>query len=622
MVNPHGVTTVSTYRDSVRRTAFTFTLLLALATPWATSTAGAQLGERITSYDVELTVEDDGALLVREVIVYDFGGNARRGIQRFIPVRFRFDDRFDRRYPIDVLDVTTSPGAPDQTQVTTEADNLLIRIGDPNRTITGQHTYEITYRVAGAMNGFDDHDELFWNVIGGQWDVPIDQVDVDVSMPGAITEVACFEGPFGSTLPCDSADVSGQDTTFSASSLGPRESMTVVVGIPTGVVPTPEPILDERWSAARAFALTPVSGGAAGLLAVAAIGAVVALGWKHGRDRRYVGGEVDIAFGNDTGESEPVPLGGGAPSPVEFVPPDGLRPGQIGTLVDEVAHPLDVTATIVDLAVRGYLRIEEVEEAGWFGKGDWLLVELPKGGADLHEYERTLLVSIFEDGPEILLSDLKGTFSRHLAQVQSELYDDAVQSGWFITRPDHIRQLWVGIGAVTIVVGLVLTAAAAAFTTFGLVPIPIVLAGILLCANARRMPHRTPKGTGVLRRANGFRIFIDQSEKERARFAERAHLFSEYLPYAIVFGATDKWARAFAGLDGQLPDTGGWYVGHGGGFGFNYLAFSGAMGSFTTTTAGTIAATPTPTPGTSGMSGFGGGGFSGGGGGGGGGGSW
>ncbi|MEX2659370.1 MAG: DUF2207 domain-containing protein, partial [Acidimicrobiales bacterium] len=532
------------------------------------------------------------------------------------------DDRYDRRYPIDVLGVETSSGAPDDRRVTTEGDNLLIRIGDPDRSITGQHTYEITYRVKGALNGFPEHDELFWNVVGGEWDVPIDAVMVRTTMPGEITDVACFAGPFRSTLPCEQSEANGRTATFTSSGLGPRESMTVVVGFPTGIVPTPEPILDERWSATRAFAVTPITAGAFGVLALAAVGSVAALGWKHGRDRRYVGGEVDIAFGNETGRVEPVPLGGGAPSPVEFVPPDGIRPGQVGTLIDEVAHPLDVTATIVDLAVRGHLRIEEVEKAGWFGKGDWLLVEVPKPGAELHDYEWTLLASIFEDAPEVLLSDLKGSFARHLAQVQSELYDDAVEQGWFLTRPDHIRQLWVGIGAVAIVAGVVLTAAAAAFTTFGLVPIPLVIAGILLCANARRMPHRTARGTGVLRRTRGFRIFIEESEKERARFAERANLFSEYLPYAIVFGATDKWARAFAGLDGELPDTSAWYVGHHGGFGFNYLAFSGAMNSFTTTTAGTIAATPAPTPGTSGMSGFGGGGFSGGGGGGGGGGSW
>ncbi len=61
------------------------------------------------------------------------------------------------------------------------------------------------------------------------------------------------------------------------------------------------------------------------------------------------------------------------------------------------------------------------------------------------------------------------------------------------------------------------------------------------------MPRRTAKGYAVLRHVDGFRRFIDESEKERAQFAEKKNLFSEYLPYAIVFGATEKWAHAFAG---------------------------------------------------------------------------
>ena len=605
-----------------RLAAIVLLLTVGVAAVLGTGRASAQTsGERITSYDVDMTVEEDGDLLVQETIDYDFGFARRRGIQRFIPVRFSYDDRYDRLYPIEVLSVDTSEGAPGDTQVSNEGDNLLIRIGDPNVTISGRHTYEITYRVEGALNGFEDHDELFWNVIGGQWEVPIDEATVTAVMPADITQVTCFAGPSGSTLPCDESSSSGREATFSSTGLAPRESLTVVAGFPTGVVPTPTPVLDERWSAERAFSVTPVTAGASGALALAGIGTVGSLAWRHGRDRRYVGGEVDIAFGNETGEDEPVPLGGGSPNPVEFVPPDGLRPGQVGTLIDEVAHPLDVTATIVDLAVRGHLQILEVEQSGWSGQGDWLLRALDKPLDGLHDYERTLLLSIFDGTSEVLLSDLKGTFASSLAQVQSELYDDAVEQGWFVSRPDHIRALWIGVGVVVIVIGAVLTGLAAAFTRFGLVPVPIVLAGIVLLACAGRMPHRTAKGTGVLRRANGFRIFIEESEKERARFAERANLFSEYLPYAIVFGATEKWARAFAGLDGQLPATGGWYVGHHGSFMFDYLVFSSVMNGFTTTTAGTIASSP-PTTGTMGGSGFGGGGFAGGGGGGGGGGSW
>jgi uncharacterized membrane protein len=134
-------------------------------------------------------------------------------------------------------------------------------------------------------------------------------------------------------------------------------------------------------------------------------------------------------------------------------------------------------------------------------------------------------------------------------------------------------------------------------------------------AFSTRMPRRTAKGTGVLVRTLGFKRFIDESERDRAQFAEKQHLFTEYLPYAVVFGATEQWAKAFAGLDGELPDQSSWYVSN---HPFTFVAFSHSMDGFTTTSAGTIASTPSG----SGSSGFGGGGFSGGGGGGGGGGSW
>jgi uncharacterized membrane protein len=150
-------------------------------------------------------------------------------------------------------------------------------------------------------------------------------------------------------------------------------------------------------------------------------------------------------------------------------------------------------------------------------------------------------------------------------------------------------------------------------THAALVAVPLLIGSVLLLLSAKRMPRRTAKGTGVLRRVAGFRRFIEESEKDRARFAEQQHLFSEYLPYAIVFGATEKWARAFAGLDDELTQP-GWY---GGSSSFTPVGFAHSVDGFTVTSAGTIASTPAG----SGSSGFSGG-SSGGGGGGGGGGSW
>jgi hypothetical protein len=389
--------------------------------------------------------------------------------------------------------------------------------------------------------------------------------------------------------------------------------MTVVIGFPVGVVPTPTPIIEARPSLARSFAVRPDTvGGAGGLLALVVAGFAF-LAFRTGRDRRFSGSAVDVAFGNRGAGEERVPLHNGDPIPVEFVPPDGIRPGQVGTLIDEQANPLDVTATIVDLAVRGYLRITEIPKEGWFGKPDWRLEQL-KGADGLMPYEAKLLTGIFEDGPEVTLSGLKNHFATRLKQVEDLLYEDLVNEGWYARRPDRTRDYWHGIGVGVLIAGVGLTFVLAKFTSYGLLGIPVVIAGVLFFIGSKWFPRRTAKGYGTLRRVLGFKIFIDESEKDRARFAEQQHLFSEYLPYAVVFGATEKWARAFTGLDGQLPQQ-NWYIGPGP---FTFLAFSSAMDSFAVTSTGTISSTPA----SSGSSGFGGGGFSGGGFGGGGGGSW
>ncbi len=231
----------------------------------------------------------------------------------------------------------------------------------------------------------------------------------------------------------------------------------------------------------------------------------------------------------------------------------------------------------------------------------------------LVDYERALLDALFEDGSKVRLSELRGHFVRRLERAQHALYDDVVAKGWFAVRPDRSRRHWAAIGAGVTVLGGLAVVAAAAWTEGALVALPLLLAGLLLLAGARLMPRRTARGTGMLRRVLGFRRFIEESEVERARFAERQQLFSEYLPYAVVFGSTERWARAFAGLEGELPAV-GWYVSP---HPFTVHGFSDSIEGFSVTTAGTLTAVPAGT----GASGFGGGGFSGGGVGGGGG-SW
>jgi uncharacterized protein (TIGR04222 family) len=578
---------------------------------------------------VSIVIEHDGRLHIQETIRYDFGSTPHHGIYRDVPVRFDYPKKSDtdRVYPIENISVRASEGTPaDYTTEDVSSNGVgyeRIKIGDPDTTITGAHTYEIAYDVRGALNSFRDHDELYWNAIGTEWATFINQAVVTVEAPADITQVACFQGSFGSSLPCTSASTSGTTASFSQSNLFPYNGLTVVVAIPKGAVsPPPKPILEERWTPGRAFEVTPLTGGVAGgLLLVGIVGYVLVFSRKA-RDRRYKGGAVDQTFGSAGGAEEVTPLRAGhTETPVEFVPPDDLRPGQVGTLVDFVANPLDVTATIIDLAVRKYLVIDEVDTDSRWLRNDWKLTKLDpptgKAAGELKPYEQELLDGLFRDGNEVQLSDLKQHFATRMSSVQKALMDDAMAQGWFTRRPDSARVSTGCLGVLLFLVGLGVTIGLAVFTHLALLGVPLVIFGIVVMVSARWAPARTAKGSGILRRANGFRRFIEESEKDRAQFAEKKNLFSEYLPYAVVFGATDKWARTFAGLDGEPPDTSSWYRSS---TPFEYLAFSSAINGFTVTTSGTLTSTP---PSTSGSSGFSsGGGFSGGGGGGGGGGSW
>jgi uncharacterized protein (TIGR04222 family) len=348
------------------------------------------------------------------------------------------------------------------------------------------------------------------------------------------------------------------------------------------------------------------------------VGGFAWLMWRQGRDVRYAGSQVDQVMGSTdpNAPTEAVPMLDRTPVTVEFAPPEDLRPGQIGTLIDEEANTLDVTATIVDLAVRGYLVIEEIPKEGWFGKPDWRLIRQPKDAADLLQYERYLLDGLFEDGDEVQLSGLKKRFAERLQKVKRAMYNDVVRRKWFLRSPEKVRAMWTGIGVAALLLGIGATVALAYFTKLALLGVPLVVGGILLLLGARRMPRRTAKGTAMTRRVSGFRVVIEKVEEHMAQWAEQQNVFTRFLPYAVVFGVTEKWAEAFEAL-GQLPNETdmGWYRSS---QAFTYASFADSMDAFSVTTSGTIAATPAG----SGGSGFGGGGFSGGGGGGGGGGSW
>ena len=554
----------------------------------------ADTGWTIQRFAADIQIQGDGRVLVQEAIDVDFDGLQRHGIFRDIPVVYEWpaDARTVRVYQLSVLWVRDEAGRAVPYETSRQGAMEEIKIGDANRIVSGVQRYRIAYLVAGALNGFTDHDELYWNVTGSQWSVPMASASATVSGPTAFSQTTCFVGYSGATDKCQTQG-SGSRVTFSAGrALDPGQQLTVVVGLPKGAVPAPAPILEDKpRDAAGYFDLTPGWLALAVFLAVLGIALVVWRWWSVGRDRPE--------------RTTIVP---------EYEPPEKMRPAEAGVLLDERADTLDVTATIVDLAVRGYLTITEIPKRGLFGSRDWLLKRAKPDDAGLLEYERTILDGLFDDGDEVKLSALRRHFYTTLAKAEKQLYGDVTQKGWFPADPSHVRATYAVIGVAVILIAAGVGALFGYLLGGGLVGIGAAVGGLALMAASPVMPRKSRDGAEMARRSLGFRRYMEVAETDRQRFAEKEHIFADYLPYAIVFGCVDQWAKAFQGIDLRAA-TQGWYTGAYVGS-FSAMDFSSDLSSFSNQISTAIASTP----GGSGGSGFGGG--AGGGGGGGGGGSW
>jgi uncharacterized membrane protein YgcG len=600
---------------AVLRAAGLLTVLAAALLVWPARPAFAAPAESIASYDTRVDVRADGGLRVVETIAYDFGGNSRHGIERRIPTSARYDDTRDRVYPVDDVSVTMD-GAAVPVQRGAKGRYVVLRIGDPDHTVTGTHTYVIGYTVDGAVNSFADHEELYWNAVGTDWGVPIRTARAQVTGPAPVLRATCFAGSAGSRASCTEASVHAATATFRQAGLDTGSALTVVVAFPVGSVANAGPMLVEREDSANVFRATPFTVGGAVALGLLGIVAALTIAWRTGRDRRYVGTLPGlIPERGERAVERRKPLIGAPPLSVEFGPPYGIRPAQAGTLIDERADVVDVTATIIDFAVRRHLHIRQLPK----GKPDWELSKLTNGDRTFRWYERTLFNALFDGRQRVRLSELKQTFGADLATVRKQLYAEMVDQGWYRQSPARTRSVARTTAVIILLASLGVMLLLAGFTQAALLGLGLIVGSLVLLLVAGRFPARTGKGSAVLARVLGFRLYIATAEAEQMKFQEREQIFSEFLPYAMVFGLTERWARTFADMGGARPDGTGdlyWYSGP------TYWGdgrFNEAIGGFSAAAAVAVAAS---TPSASGSSGFSASGFSGGGGGGGGGGSW
>jgi uncharacterized membrane protein YgcG len=591
--------------------------------PFFAQISAADAGWKITNFSSIIGVQTDGYVRVREVIHVDFGSLERHGIFRDIPVGYTTSDGKSIAIKAKINSVTDGT-KPIPFETSTTNGTLRIKLGDADTLVTGTQAYVIDYLLRGVLREFENYDELYWNATGNLWTVPIEHAEATFALPeNGLVQWSCYLGTQGSTEKCDGEKTSESLVHFIAPrTLAGGEGMTVAVGFTKGLVPILPPLAEDAVS--KTSKISPLVAGLSFCITLfLGIFFLTRLWWKKGRDLKTDGTMV-TPFEHET-------------IIAEYEPPLQLCPGELGVVLDETADTLDITATIVDLAVRGYLTIEEIPKKWFLGSTDYTLRKINVAEKDLLSYEEKLLDALFKDkaratlsevfhilkGEEIevndptqktvAISELKNTFYQDLAEIKKALYEEVARKKLFDGNPSTVRLKYSGFGALFLVSGALLfflgPIGSGAFLGIGSALVPC---GILCLVLAYKgMPRRTALGHEAYLKAKGYKLFISQTETYRQQFFEKENTFMEVLPYAIVFGVTEKLAKAMKDM-GVNPPSPSWYHGTNA---FNASVFAGNMGEFSKSLSSAMASAPSG-------SGSGGGGFSGGGFGGGGGGSW
>jgi uncharacterized membrane protein YgcG len=554
---------------------------------------------RITDFKDTIAIAANGKALVSEKITIAFVGEWH-GIHRTIPVEYPGANGSNYSLFLKIVSVTDDSGNKLKYDSTKSGAYRDLKIYIPGAVDTTR-VVNIDYVVRNGIRFFgsdaaENYAEFYWNVTGNDWPVPIDHASAFITLPenaaGGIRAQA-FTGAYGSKQSEATVQVNGADVSFETTRPLPmRGGATIDVYIPEGIIKAPSSLTKFGWF----LGSNPIL-----FLPLLTLAAMFALWHSVGRDP-------------DPGVSV-------AP---QYEPPKGICPAEAGTLIDDTIHPRDITSTIVDLAVRGYIKIEEkIETVLVFHHKDYLfhlLKPREQWGPDLTPHERVMLDNIFLAGDETRLSSLKNRFYAVIPVVRQDIMASLKSKGIYMLDPDSANgySIAAGIAIALLVVGVQVLGWINLFNSIPLLIGSVLLSALIWWLFARQMTAKTLAGARTRIAVLGFEEFMNRVDADRLKRMP-PDTFEKFLPYAMALGVEHHWAQAFDGIVQNPPS---WYVSPGGYNGFNPLYFSNSMHSMATDMHQVFTSSPRSSSTGSGFSsgggssggGFSGGGFGGGGG--------
>ncbi len=542
---------------------------------------------RITDFKDTISVAADGTALVDEKITLAFAGQWH-GIHRTIPVEYPGPDGTNYTLFLNIISVTDENGGKLKYDSTKSGNYRDLKIYIPD-AVDATRVVNIDYSVRNGVRFFDNYDELYWNVTGNDWPVPIDHASAFVTFPDKASgglRAQAFTGAYGSKQSEATAEVTGADVMSETTRPLPmRGGLTVDIYIPPGVISPPSALTKLGWF----LGSNPIV-----FLPLFTLAVMFGLWYSVGRD--------------------PDPSMSVAP---QYEPPKGICPAEAGALIGDAIHPRDITSTIIDLAVRGYIKIEEkVDKFLVFNHKDYLFTLLKpheQWGTDLTAHERVMLDNIFLAGTGTRLSDLKNRFYTVIPVVREDIMSSLKSKGIYALDPESAN-------GYSLVAGVVIAILVVGVQVMGwmnlLYSVPLVIGSVLVSALiwwlfARKMTAKTVSGARTQIAVLGFQEFMNRVDADRIKRMP-PDTFEKFLPYAMALGVEHHWAQAF---DGIIKDPPSWYVSPNGYTGFSPLFFSSSMNSMASDMHQVFTSAPRASSSGSGFSGGGssGGGFSGGG---------
>jgi hypothetical protein len=491
-----------------------------------------------STFIAEGNLSKDGTLKVKQTITLA-GAVPPELSQKF---ETREDLVGDRQYVQKLSDITATVKGT-QVQPTIKTDDRFTTVTVPTN---GATEVVMSYMVTGAVVKTDSGTALRWGMLQGL-SASVAEFTATVQIPTQFSYIKCTAGSPNSTVPCNFAAAGTEGSQIPTFRDGPRgegEVVTIDIGFPPGGIASNE-VIEYKWTLARAFSAKPLP--LALSLGLLALGAVA----LYGLHRRA---GVDISpDGQVSKVGEFVPTGAGQS---EFRVVDDIRPGHVGTVADERVDPIDITATLVDLAVRGHLVITELPRESEFARSDWEIKRVDGAPDGLRPFEQQLLDGIASPGGSVRVSDLASRVQESVGGVQNALYDEMVSNGWYERRPDDTRNRWTQLALAALIISVVVTGVLAAFTTFGLVGLALIVVSLGLVFVAQGMPSRTAKGAALLGGLGALRSDLLSHPTNQMPPGRELGEISEVLPYAIVLGGVDRWLDAIVASDvDEHPDS-------------------------------------------------------------------